>query len=372
MIIGIDASRAVNEEAGIGRYAREVVSRLVEHGSADEFRLFFTYVRDDGKKRRWINDIGQHRESVQSKIWPVPGQLKEWLWGQSWWSIARCMPGADVIFAPSFFEAAVGESTPQVVVMHDLSHALFPDQRGSAVSQRLTERNRLIAAKAARLLAPSQATKDDLIRLFDIAPAKIDVIPHGYNQYFQTVQGIEREPFFLFVGTVNPRKNIVGIMEAYAKLPQEIRDEYTIKVVGASGWNTGQTFKTLKRLGLENRISFLGFQDDEALRRLYNQAAAFLFPSLYEGFGIPILEAMACGCPVITGNTSSMPEVAGQAALLVNPEKHDELSNAMERIVSEPKLWASLRKAGLEQVKKFSWEKTTARTLEVLHAAGQQ
>lgn len=372
MIIGIDASRAVNEEGGIGRYTREVASRLVERGDGDQFRLFFSFMRDDGRKKRWIDDLVSHKESVQIKTSAIPGQLKEWLWGQSWWSITRYMPGVDVIFAPSFFEAAVGEKTPQVVMMHDLSHALFPDQRGSEVSKRLTERNRIIAHKAARLLAPSQATKDDLVRLFDISADKIDVIPHGYNQYFQVVEGIEREPFFLFVGTVSPRKNIIGILESYARLPQDIRDEYTIKVVGSSGWNTGPTYDTLKRLGLENRVTFLGYQGDEDLRRLYNQAAAFLFPSLYEGFGIPILEAMACGCPVITSNVSSMPEVAGDAALLVDPNEPDDLARAVEQVVTEPKLWSRLRKAGLEQVTAFSWEKTVARTLEILHDVGRQ
>src|SRR3970040_804046 len=124
MTIGIDASRAVNEEAGIGRYTREVVRRLIDQGEGDQFRLFFTFVRDDGRKRRWIADIQSHKENVQVRKLALPGQLKEGLWGQGWWGIRRFLPGSDVVFAPSFFEAAVGEKTPQVVMIHDLSHAL--------------------------------------------------------------------------------------------------------------------------------------------------------------------------------------------------------------------------------------------------------
>jgi len=372
MTIGIDASRAVNEGAGIGRYTREVVRWMIDLAEGDRFQLFFTFVRDDGHKRRWIEDVRSHREHVEVKTATIPGQLKEWLWGKRWWGIKKYMPEADVLFAPSFFEVALGEKTPQVVTVHDLSHALFPDQRGEQVSRRLTERDRRVASKAVRIIAVSQATKDELTRLYGVDPAKITVIPEGYNTFFQPVAGVERQPFFLFVGTVSPRKNLAGLFQAYAQLPPEIREEYRLKVVGAEGWNTNQIFQTYQNLKLEGEVEFLGYQGDEALRTLYNQAAAFLFPSLYEGFGIPILEAMACGCPVITSNISSMPEVAGEAALLVDPSIPQEITEAMMRVATEPKLWAQLHRAGLERVKDFSWEKTARRTLEMLHEIGEQ
>lgn len=370
MKIGIDASRAVNEEAGIGRYTREVVSRLVDQATEDDFKLFFTYIRDKGRKKQWIDDIRSHRDNVETKVSPIPGQLKEWLWGQKWWGIQRLMPGAQVIFAPSFFEAAVGEKTPQVVMMHDLSHALFPDQRGEEVSKRLTERNRAIAKIAARIIAPSEATKTDLVKLFGVDSKIIRVIPEGYNHFFTEIPEMERQPFFLFLGTISPRKNLVGILEAYARLPKNIRDEYSLKIAGVEGWNTGEIYETFERLGLKDRVKFLGHVSDEELRALYNQAAAFLFPSLHEGFGIPILEAMACGCPVVTSNVSSLPEVAGEAALLIDPKRADELAQAMTRVVSEPKLWARLHRAGLERVKEFLWETTATLTLAVIHEVG--
>jgi len=372
MTIGIDASRAVNEEAGIGRYTREVVRRLIDQGEGDQFRLFFTFVRDDGRKRRWIADIQSHKENVQVRKLALPGQLKEWLWGQGWWGIRRFLPGSDVVFAPSFFEAAVGEKTPQVVMIHDLSHALYPDQRGERVSEYLTERNRQIAHVATRLIAPSQATRDDLVKLFNAEAKKITVIPEAYNPFFTEVKDLEREPYFLFLGTISPRKNLIGMLEAYAKLPEELRSEYKLKIAGAEGWNTGEIYATYQRLQLGDRVEFLGHIEDEALRVLYNQAAAFLFPSFYEGFGIPVLEAMACGCPVITSNVSSLPEVAGEAALLVDPHNTEEIAQAMTRLVTEPKLWAKLHRAGLERVKEFSWERTAQQTLAVLHDVGQK
>jgi len=372
MVIGIDASRAVNEEAGIGRYTREVVKRLIDLAADDQFRLFFTFVRDDGHKKRWIADLVSHKENVSVKILPIPGQVKEWLWGQSWMSIGRFMPGAEIIFSPSFFEAAVGEKTPQVVMIHDLSHAIFPDQRGRGVSKRLTERNKAIAEVAARLIAPSEATEDDLVQLFGVGKEKVAVIPEAYNPYFTEQTGLERQPFFLFLGTISPRKNLIGMMEAYAKLPDDIRTGYKLKIAGAEGWNTGETYQAYERLQLGDRVEFLGKVSDEVLRTLYTQSAAFLFPSFYEGFGIPILEAMACGCPVITSSISSMPEVAGEAALLVDPKDHHALARAMERLVTDPHLWAKLRRAGLERAKEFTWERTAKETLEVIHAIGRQ
>jgi glycosyltransferase involved in cell wall biosynthesis len=371
MKIGIDASRAVNERAGIGRYTREVVRRLIEEGESDEFRLFFSFVRDDGTKRRWIEDVSKHRDNVRVRVSMIPGQLKEWLWGQQFWSISRYLPGSDVILAPSFFEAALGETIPQVVTMHDCSHALFPDQRGEGVSRRLTERNKLIARKAAGLLAPSKATADDLVQLFGVDPERITVIPHGYNEYFQEVSGVAREPFFLFVGTISPRKNLIGLFHAFAALPDDIRRTFKLIVVGAEGWNTGETYETYVRLGLGDRVEFRGYESDESLRKLYNKAAGFLFPSLYEGFGIPILEAMACGCPVIASNTSSMPEVAGNAAVLVDPTNPARIAEAMEKIATDPRLWARLHTVGLARVKEFSWDKTATHTLETLHAVGR-
>lgn len=369
MTIGVDASRAVNEGAGIGRYTREVTRWMIDL-SDDRFQLLLTFVRDDGHKRRWIDDIQSHRDHVAVKTAPIPGRLKEWLWGQRWWEIAKYMPQAEVLFAPSFFEVALGERRPQVVTIHDLSHVLFPEQRGEKVSQRLTERNRLTVEKAVRVIAPSRATQDDLIRLFHLDERKIIVIPHGYNTFFQESPETERQPFFLFVGTMSPRKNLTGLFQAYAELPPEIREEYRLKVVGAEGWNTSEIYQTYQNLRLTEKVEFLGYQNDDALRTLYNQAAAFIFPSLYEGFGIPILEAMACGCPVITSNVSSMPEVAGGAALLVDPSNPQEITEAMTRVVTEPRLWARLHRAGLEQVRKFSWERTARQTLEVLHEAG--
>jgi len=372
MTIGIDASRAVNEEAGIGRYTREVVRRLIEQGEDDQFKLLFTFVRDDGltgqgRKKRWIDDIKSHRDNVQVKIVTMPGQLKEWLWGQRWWGIKKYLPNVEVIFAPSFFEAAAGEKTPQVVMIHDVSHALFPDQRGPEVSTRLTARTKVVGKIATKLITPSSAVRHDLIEHLGVEENKIIVIPEGYNTFFHELGNVERQPFFLFVGTISPRKNLVGLLEAFAQLSEDIRAEYTLKIVGATGWNTGPTYQTYEGLGLGDRVEFLGFKSDEELRLLYNQAAAFVFPSVSEGFGIPILEAMACGCPVVTSNISSMPEVAGEAALLVDPHQSSEIAAALTRLVSEPPLWAKFHRAGLERVKQFSWDETARRTLEILH-----
>jgi glycosyltransferase involved in cell wall biosynthesis len=175
-------------------------------------------------------------------------------------------------------------------------------------------------------------------------------------------------PYFLFVGTIQPRKNLIRLITAYAKFLSVIHNLHPIPIVlvGSKGWLSEEIYALPKKLGIENQVKFLGYVPDDKLPPLYCGAKALLLPSLFEGFGLPILEAMACGCPVLTSRTSSMPEVAGKAALLVNPYSIEDISQGIIALATNHKLRAKLIHLGFEQIKKFSWEKCAQETLQIL------
>lgn len=171
--------------------------------------------------------------------------------------------------------------------------------------------------------------------------------------------------FILHVGSLNPRKNLSRLIEAYARLHEVILDEYQLVIVGKRIWKTDEIFTKVKQLGLENKFVFTGFVNDDDLPLLMNAADLLVFPSLYEGFGIPPLEAMACGTPVTASNTSSIPEVVADAALLFDPYNVEEMSAAMYKVLTDEQLQGKLRQKGFERVRQFSWEKAARETLAV-------
>ena len=176
--------------------------------------------------------------------------------------------------------------------------------------------------------------------------------------------------YILFVGTLQPRKNIVRLIEAFSKIHHQ--QQLNLVIVGKKGWMYEEILEAPKQYGIENQIKFLEFVPDEDLSLLYKNALCFVLPSLYEGFGLPVLEAMTQGCPVITSNVSSLPEAGGDAALYVNPEDVDEIAAKMQSLVKDEELRKTLIEKGYKQVKKFSWEKAARETLKVLEEVGER
>ena len=169
----------------------------------------------------------------------------------------------------------------------------------------------------------------------------------------------------MYLGTIEPRKNLIGLFKAYALLPIALQEIYPLVVAGAEGWNTGETFNCLKVLKLDNKVKFLGFVSDGVLSKLYKETALFVYPSLYEGFGFPVLEALSFGAPVITSNVSSLPEVAGKAAVLVDPNEPKSISNAIQKLLEHKEDADKLRLIAQKQVDKFSWQMSAKETLKV-------
>jgi len=226
---------------------------------------------------------------------------------------------------------------------------------------------------ADRIITISEASKRDIVRCYRVPEEKVSVtclaasLPGLTTD--QTLMSPDSgtappKPYILNVGTLEPRKNLAGLLKAFARARSKGLP-HSLVVVGANGWGNSPVAGLVNELRIKEHVHFTGFVDDQTLPRLYGGADFFVYPSLYEGFGLPVLEAMACGTPVITSNVSSMPEVAGEAALLVDPCSTAEISDAMLRLAGDEELQSQMRAKGIERAGHFSWERTAEQTWQI-------
>lgn len=283
----------------------------------------------------------------------------------------------DLVHAPVNVTPVI-TGVPSIVTIHDLAFHLFPEQYPGAKQRYLRLMTRLSVRRAARVIAVSDATRADVIRLYGADPARVVTVPNGVSDDFQPLpedavarfrqeQGLP-EHFILFVGTLQPRKNVETLLKAYARVAGE--SGWPLVIVGAHGWDYESIFVTARALGLTGvagaeRVRFVGFVPPETLPLWYNAAGMLVYPALYEGFGLPLLEAMACGTPVIGADASSLPEVVGEAGLLVPPKDVDAMGRAMLTLTRSNELRAELRGRGLRRAAEFSWRRTAQETLGV-------
>jgi glycosyltransferase involved in cell wall biosynthesis len=276
----------------------------------------------------------------------------------------------DLLHSPALVGPILG-GRPFVVTVHDLSYHYYPEAFRAANRGYLALFGRHSVRRARRVIAVSQSTKDDLVRHYGLPAARVDVVYHGVDEAFRPLpaadvaafcarQGLP-ERFLLFVGTLEPRKNVTRLVEAYARLPQTCPQ---LVLVGGKGWFYEEVLRRVEELGLGSRVHLAGYVPAEDLPYWYNAAEVLVYPSLYEGFGLPPLEAMACGTPVISSTSSSLPEVAGDAGLLVDPVDVDALASAMERVLRDAGLRAQMRSAGLRRAKLFTWEAAARQTVD--------
>ena len=276
----------------------------------------------------------------------------------------------------SIFHASVlvrhpPKRTKLTATVHDLTGFLMPELHPN--SNLVAERSfSQLARRADRLIAVSEATRQDALRVFDLAPEKVVTIHSGIADSFfdppaDRVAEVRRRyglvrPFILFVGTIEPRKNLDLLLDAFESLPRPLREQYQLVIAGPIGWGADST---VARLEL---VRYLGYVPEADLPPLTAAAHVFVYPSLYEGFGFPVAQAMAAGVPVITSNVSSLPEVAGNAALLIDPRSQSELHTALARLLTSPDLCHSLSAAGRQRARLFRWEHCAARSLEFFRA----
>jgi glycosyltransferase involved in cell wall biosynthesis len=269
------------------------------------------------------------------------------------------------------FVGPLASTCPFIVTVHDLSFLFYPHSFRSLRRSYLRVFAGMSVRRARRVIAVSESTKHDLVEVYGISPARIDVVHNGVDGSFQPLPADQvaafrhqsglPDRFVLFVGTLEPRKNIVRLIEAYARLP---KDRPPLVLVGGKGWFYDEIFARVEALGLTGDVRLAGFVPAEELPLWYNAADLFVYPSIYEGFGLPPLEAMACGTAVITSTASSLPEVVGEAGRLVDPADTDALASAMAKVLSDRDLQHEMEAAGRVQAAGFSWESAARGTVD--------
>jgi glycosyltransferase involved in cell wall biosynthesis len=358
--IGVNALQLTARNSGVGQYIYQMLFSLLASGT-DQFQIYSSHgvapVEWSSRRNVDLKEIPFRKEQL------ILRNLYElFFFGAAFsrdnlslfWSPDTKLP----LFLPS--------NIPYVVTVHDL--AIFREPETYKVSRVVYWRKLFKHAvqSSACIVAISQTTKNDLMELMRIPPEKIRVIYNGVNPRFRPLDDRDylarvarqyRLPkqFLLFVGLFSPRKNIAGILQAYAILKKKHQIIHQLVMVGERGWLYRADLELVQRLGLESDVVFPGFVEDEDLPAVYNLADVFIFPSLYEGFGLPVLEAMACGTPVVTSDLSALPEVVGDAGVLIDPRNPEEIASGVYRLLSNSKLASGLARAGLERSSHFTW-----------------
>jgi len=375
MQVGIDYTAAARQRAGIGRYTRELVGALIAQRSPHRYVLFAaTGGLATGDWRLAIKG-----RPVQLRALPISD---EWL-ARLWHRLRLPIPvetvigPVDVFYSPDFVLPPTRCGTRTLLTVHDLSFVHYPDHFVPKLVRYLSQVVPRSVARADRVLADSEATRADLITHLGTPPEKVDVLYSGVAPRFRPeVEPGERErlraryglgdvPYILSVGTLQPRKNYTRLIQAFARL----RGDVQLAIAGGRGWLCQDILAEAARLG--GRVRILGFVEEVDLPVLYRNAALFAFPSLYEGFGLPVLEAMACGVPVVCSNASSLPEVAGDAALLIDPLDTEELTQALNRGLEDAGLRQAMVDRGFVQAARFTWERAARQLLAVFDALGE-
>ncbi len=384
LIIGIDASRSQRPEpTGTERYSRQIISHVLAttYSSQLAFRLYMP-------QSCWAEAEKEYRAPRHGGATPQPDSSAvtvralpgRWLWSHRAlaWEVSRRRP--HVLFVPAHVAPFLPPALlpPTVVTLHDIGYRYFPQAHTLAQRLYLELSTRWSAAAARRIIAVSRQTATDLHRFYGVPEAKISVIHEAPaprqagSEANEDNAPIYERPFALYVGTIQPRKNLLRLIEGFERLVHQQRIGWDLVLVGRWGWLSEEYETFVAAKGLAGRVHFPGYLPDGAVAVLMQDALFFAFPSLFEGFGLPVLEAQTTGVPVMCANNSALPEIAGDAALLVDPLDVDAIAAAMLRLSRDEALRQELIAKGYENVKRFSWDKAARETLAVLEEAADK
>jgi glycosyltransferase involved in cell wall biosynthesis len=374
MRIAIDYSAAVNQRAGIGRLVRNQVLALAELDQENDYRLVYArpnrgsepqfpiaanFARHEvGIRERWLT-ILWHRAKL-----PLPA---DWFSGP-----------VDVYHSPDFVLPPLRHARG-VLTVHDLAFLMRPECADEHLRSYLEEVVPRSVQRADFIIADSENTRNDLVVLLGVRPSSVAVVPGGVEERFKRVSdpqllsraretlGVGSDPFILAIGVLEPRKNLNRLMDAFADLKQRgsVPDSLKLVLAGGKGWLFDGIYEHHAASSVRDDILLPGYVSEELLPAIYSAAEVLAFPSLYEGFGLPILEAMACGTPVVASRASCLPEVAEGAALLIDPTNVDGLTVSLELALADPAVRAQLIEQGLERAGKYTWRGAAERLLDV-------
>ncbi|MFA5871205.1 MAG: glycosyltransferase family 1 protein [Parcubacteria group bacterium] len=379
MKIGIDG-RCLEEKniSGVGEYTLELLLHLLEIDKKNRYIIF------SNSYKQAIGHIEKLAKFSNVKIerYRWPNKLFNFsLWYFGYPKIDRLIGGVNLFFAPNINFLAVSKNCPLILTLHDLSFERYPEffSRKTRLWHFFFVNPRKLIRKAEKIIAVSESTKEDLEKLYGVSSAKISVIRHGVGKSYGVVSRnnpklleVQKKydlpyKFILYLGNVDPRKNITSIIRAYDLYREKDSGETKYKLVIAGQMNAHSyksVFQAQKSKYIKD-ITFIGYVDGDDKPYIYNLSSIFIYPSFFEGFGLPVLEAMACGKPIICSNSSSFPEVVEKAAITIDPDRPDEMAEILLSLLKSNKLQDRLSSASLNQAKKFSWEKCAQETLDL-------
>ncbi|MEW5985292.1 MAG: glycosyltransferase family 1 protein [Chloroflexota bacterium] len=366
--VGINAHLLSGEagyrRAGIHHYIAQVLLHLPLNEGLD-YTIF----------TRQKLPVTNYQLPITSTGWPTEHRLVRILWEQVAWPWAAVRHQLDLLHSMAFV-TPLASPCPTVVTVYDLSFIHYPNTFPAGQRRYLTSQTARSCRQARRVITISESGRQDVHSLLGVPLERIEVVRPGVDatfyprpaaevEAFRQRQGLN-EPFILHVGTLQPRKNIPLLLEALAQMG---RPGLRLVLVGGKGWLYDDIFQRVERLGLSGRVHWAGYVADEELPLWYNAAAVLVFPSAYEGFGMPVAQAMACGAPVVAADVSAIPEAAGEAALLFPPQDVEALAGQMAAVLDDPTLAATLRERGIVQASRFTWAEAGRQTVEVYKRA---
>jgi len=371
MNIAIDIRVLKGHLSGVGYYVRNLSRALISQDKINNY-FFLTNEREPS----FLKDIPIHRGPVLLRTFI---SNENHILGDLWENTILPLRMAwkiDIFHGPAFLTPLLKIGYHTVATVYDLIAFLFPDNFPFKYGLYIRNLLKLVTKKVDKIIAVSNNTKSDLINLLNIPEEKIEVVYGAADERFypitdkEALEAVRRryginKNVILFVGNLEPRKNLPKLFEAYYILKEKIGKDYEIVVCGERKWAFNLIKDSIKKYDIEDSIIFTGYVPDEDMPFLYNIADLFVFPSLYEGFGLPVLEAMKCGIPTVASNTSSIPEIASDAALLVNPNDAEEIADTIYRLITDSALREKKITAGMVWAKGFSWEKSAIKMIKV-------
>ena len=360
-------------------YSLNLLEKILKEDSDNKYVLFL----NSWKKPKLEIDFLKNYKNVELKISRFPNKiLNFFLWYFDWPKLDKLIGGVDVFFMPNLNFVALSPKVKLILTVHDLSFEYYPET--FSWKRRLWHifiNPQKIIRRADKVLAVSDSTRNDLIGFYKINPAKVETVYNGVGEVFGRID--RNDPrllkikekyalpfnFILFLGTFEPRKNIGGIVKAYERMRQEggnQLEKYKLVIAGSEGWKSAKLKREIRKSSLAKDIYQIKFIDEEDKVFVYNLAALFVYPSFFEGFGLPPLEAIKCGVPVIVSDNSSMVETVGEAGILTDAFSADEIALAMKEFLIDKDLKKEFYPAGIRQAQKFTWTKAAKKFLEIV------
>ncbi len=366
MRIAIDATAIPTQRVGAGNYILNLARTLIQIDRENEYVIF--------AQASNVPDLGNSPANAKIVSLAWFSRLQRILWEQVLLPRQIRSFGIDVLHSPHY-TLPVTVPCVSIVTFHDMTFFLYPQMHQYYKRIFFGAMIQIAAKRANAIVADSESSRQDILLLLDVNPNRVFTVPLGVSPAYhhvddrESLESIRRkyhlpERFLLYVGVLEPRKNLPVLVRAYRSLVNR-GIPHSLVIVGRKGWMYDQLFQTIRDLDLASRVIFTGYVPEAELPLIYSTADLFIYPSLYEGFGLPVLEAMACGVPVVTSNISSMPEIVGNAGILVDPRRMDELADAVFRISTNRDLHDELAHKGAVRAQLFSWERTARETLDV-------